>query len=123
MGGYGWAFHIGPSLRAKAIEAVKKSGEKVPLLEYAYLAAILKEKHEVFVAREEIPPADLYLLHASMVDHKNELAVLKSLRTHNPNAKIGVTGPFAAFKSDLFLETADFVIAGEPESVAYEIAE
>jgi anaerobic magnesium-protoporphyrin IX monomethyl ester cyclase len=124
MGGYGWAFHIGNSLRAKAIEYVKKAGESVPLLEFGYLAAIFKEKdHDVLVVRNEIPEADLFLVHVSMIDYRHEIEWLERIRRERPQAKIGVMGPFAGFRKDLFLPLTDFVIGGEPEAVAYRIAE
>jgi radical SAM superfamily enzyme YgiQ (UPF0313 family) len=124
MGGYGWAFHIGSTLRARAIEYVKKAGESVPLLDFGYLAAIFRQKgHEVFVVRNEIPDADLYLMHVSMVDYRYEMTWIERIRKEKPSAKIGIMGPFAGFRKDLFLPKCDFVIDGEPEAVGLEIAD
>lgn len=123
MGGYGWAFHIGATLRARAIEYVKKAGESVPLLDFGYLAAIFRNAgHEVSIVRNEVPEADLILMHASMVDYRYELAWLSRIRDERPAVKIGILGPFAGFRKELFLQKGDFVIGGEPESAAMEMA-
>jgi radical SAM superfamily enzyme YgiQ (UPF0313 family) len=123
MGGYGWAFHIGPSWRARMIELVKKAGESVPLLEFGYLAAIFKQAgHEVQCLRNIVPEADLVLVHASMVDYRYELEWIRRVRAARPKAKIGVLGPFAGFCPHLFSADCDFIVIGEPEAAAYEMA-
>lgn len=124
MGGYGWAFHIGPSWRARLIELAKKFGENLPLLDFGYLAAIFRDAgHEVEVVRNQVPEADLVLVHATMVDYRYERRWMKRIREERPGTKIGVVGPFGRFRPDLFLDVADFVVSGEPETVAYEIVD
>ena len=123
MGGFGWAFHIGSSYRARAIERVKKSGESVPLVEAAYLAAIfLQAGHAVSVVRNRVPDADLVFMHASMVDYRHELEWLRRVRHERPGATIGVLGPFATFRPELFEPDCDFIVRGEPEGLALELA-
>jgi radical SAM superfamily enzyme YgiQ (UPF0313 family) len=124
MGGYGWAFHIGRTFRARAIEVVKKAGESVPLIEFGYLASIFRKAgHTVTVDRNVIPDADLVLLHASMIDYRHELEWARRIRAERPTTKIGIIGPFAGFRPDLFEKDCDFIIAGEPEQAASELAE
>lgn len=123
MGGYGWAFHIGRSLPARMIELVKKKGEKVPILYFAYLAAIFRDHgHEVQLLTNEIPDADLVLMHASMIDYKNEIRWAQRIKEKRPNIKIGFLGPFATFRPNLFLPYADFLIAGEVEEAGLKLA-
>ncbi len=123
MGGYGWAFHIGQSLRARLIQKVKKKGEKVPLLSFGYLAAIFRDHgHEVQVLSNTIPDVDLILINSSMIDYRNEIAWAKRIRAERPNARVGFIGPFAAYRSDLFLEHSDFVVSGEVEAAGYRLA-
>lgn len=124
MGGYGWAFHIGNSLPAKAIEFVKKKGEKVPILYFAYLAAIFRDHdHEVQILINEVPKdADLVLMHASMIDYKNEIQWAQRIRRERPNIKIGFIGPFATFRPHLFLPYCDFLVAGEVEEAGIRLA-
>ena len=125
MGGYGWAFHIGKSVRARAIEAVKKSGEGVPLLTFAYLAAIFREHdHEVQVLRNQLPgpETNLVLIQPTMVDYRHELSWIRRLRALHPGTRIGLIGPFATFRPELFEREVDLIIGGEPEGLAYQLA-
>lgn len=122
MGGYGWAFHIGKTWRARAIEFVKKAGESVPLLTFGYLAAIFRQEgHQVEVVRNVVPDGDLILIHGSMVDYRYELEWAKRIRAERPGSKLGFIGPFPGFRPDLFKDSCDFIISGEPEAAAYDI--
>ena len=123
MGGYGWAFHIGKSLPARLIEFVKKWGEKVPILYFAYLAAIFRDHgHQVQVLANAVPDADLVLLHGSMIDYKNELRWCDRIKKERPGTRVGFLGPFATFRPQLFLGHCDFIIAGEVEEAGYRLA-
>lgn len=122
MGGYGWAFHIGKTWRAQAIEYVKKAGESVPLLTFGYLAAIFRQEgHAVELVENVIPEGDLILIHGSMVDYRYEIEWAKKIKAARPDAKLGFIGPFPGFRPDLFKDACDFIITGEPEAAAYDI--
>ena len=123
MGGYGWSFHIGRSLPARLIQYVKKKGEKVPILYFAYLAAIFRDQgHPVEIAVNKVLDADLVLFHGSMIDYKNEVAWAERVRREKPRAQIGFLGPFPTFRPNIFLPHCDFIIAGEVEEAGYRLA-
>jgi len=120
MGGFGWRFSVGKSFSAKMIEIVKRQGEKMPYLAFAYLAAIfVSEGHEVNYSQDEVLPADITFIASSIVDYKNELEWIEKIK--KSGSKVGVIGPFATVKPEIYRE-ADFIIAGEPEQAALKIA-
>ena len=121
MGGYGWAFNSGTSPAAKLINFVKKRGENVPLLSFGYLATIFRNHgHEVVYSRDNVPDADLVIISSSMVDYRNEIMWADNIRSQG--IKVGFIGPFSGFKPELFLDSCDFIVKGEPEKAAYDIA-
>jgi len=88
---------------------------------FAYLAAIFaRAGHEVKYVEDKIEKADIVFLASSMVDYENEINWIKKIKASG--SKIGVIGPFAGQKPELYLRYADFVIVGEPESAAIKIA-
>jgi len=123
-GGYGTAFYVGSSLRARFLQKAKRTGIKLPLTRFGYLAAIFRETgHEVGLYHDTLPhSADVVLLHSSIVDVYHELALADGLRKQL-HAKIGFVGPFSGAMPDMYLEHADFVVKGEPEEFGYKIAD
>lgn len=123
-GGYGTGTHIGNSLRAKIIEHLKKSGIKLPILSAGYIAAIFhKAGHEVTYLENMLPAeADLILIPTSIVDCKNEIAWAKKAKEALPHAKVGFFGAFSSAQPKFYLHHCDFVIIGEPEAAAEQIA-
>ena len=123
-GGYGTTFSVGKSLRARFLERAKKTGIKLPLTRFGYLAAVLKQSgHDVALYEDELPEAaDVVLLHSSIVDFHAELELAERLRKEL-GSKIGFVGPFSGTMPDLYLPHADFVVKGEPEDFAYRIGE
>ncbi len=122
MGGYGWAFNAGNSFPARLINLVKKRGENIPLLSFGYLAAIFdKYGHNVEYLTNQIPKTDLVIISSSMVDYQNEIAWSRMIRSKG--CKVGFIGPFAGFKPELFLDSCDFIIKGEPEEAIINIAQ
>ncbi|MBI3627998.1 MAG: radical SAM protein, partial [Candidatus Rokubacteria bacterium] len=94
MGGYGWAFKVGDSLPARAIEWVKRWGERLPIMSFGYLAAIFaRAGHEVCYTNGVVPDADLALVYATMVDHGVDLAIARRYRAET-RARVLFTGPF-----------------------------
>lgn len=117
MGGYGWAFNAGESLAARLINLVKRWGEKLPLLSFGYLAAILSRNgFEVDFKTNVIPDSDMVIMSSSMVDYRYELDWARRIKQKGIN--VGFIGPFASHKPELFLNNCDFVIKGEPEEAA-----
>jgi radical SAM superfamily enzyme YgiQ (UPF0313 family) len=123
MGGYGWAFSAGNSLRARLINLVKKRGEKIPVMSFGYLASIFSQNgHKVEVISNKIPKSDLVIIHSTMVDYRNEVSWAKRIR-ESTKAKIGFLGPFASSVPEAFLGNCDFIIKGEPEDICMRIKE
>ena len=119
-GGYGTSFNAGRSFLGKMLTSLRVTKENFPYLPYAYIATIFKQNgHEVSIVKNKIPDADLIITHASMPNHSIEKRYLKKLK--ELNKKVGIIGPFASAKPELFPE-ATFIIQGEPESVVLEIA-
>ena len=123
-GGYGTTFSVGKSRRARFLERAKKTGVKLPLTRFGYLAAIFRRSgHEVVICEDKLPDsADLILLHSSIVDVHAELALADRLRGKQ-DAKIGFVGPFSAVMPDVYLAHADFVVRGEPEDFACRLGD
>ena len=122
MGGYGWAFNAGSSLPAQLINFVKRAGEKLPIMSFGYLAAILSEGgHEVEYAQDKVPSADIVIIQSSMVEHNSEMEWASRLK--KAGKSVGFIGPFSSAMPGLFLNDCDFVIKGEPEDAFYKISE
>ena len=121
MGGYGWAFKIGPSLRARAIELVKRAGEKLPIMSFGYLAGIFSRAGHVCQYTNDVIDADLALIYSSLVDHSAEREMAMRYKRET-KAAVAFIGPFASHCPDQFLDVADLVVAGEPEQFALDLA-
>ncbi len=123
MGGFGLVTKIGNSPLVKLIEVAKKKGVKLPIIDFAYLAAILaRNGHDVEYKENTIPDADLVIIHSSIVDYKTELNYARLIKNRT-KAKIGFIGPFASFRPEIYEDVADFIIKGEPESIAMSITD
>jgi len=121
-GGFGTTFQVGKSFLAKLLEGMRAGGECFPLLSYGYLAGIFRKNgHTVEVLTNKIPvDSDLVVIQCSLVRHNLEIDFIKKIKTQT-NAKIGIIGPFASVKPDIFIKYADFIIQGEPEEIALQI--
>jgi len=120
MGGFGWRFSVGNSWPAKAVEIVKKRGEKLPYIHFAYLAAIFSQaRHQASYSENKVLPADITFIASSLVDYKNEVEWIKKIK--KTGSKVGIVGPFAAVRPEIYKE-ADFIIAGEPEEAIMKLA-
>lgn len=123
MGGYGWAFKVGNSLPARAIELVKRVGEKLPIMSCGYLAAIFSRAgHTVQYTNGVLADCDLAIIYSSMVDYRDDLEMARRYKQET-NAKVAFIGPFASHRPEEFLDSADLVVIGEPERFAIEVAE
>jgi anaerobic magnesium-protoporphyrin IX monomethyl ester cyclase len=121
MGGYGWAFKVGDSLRARGIELVKRVGEHLPLMSFGYLAGIFSRAgYACEYTNGVVPDADLALIYSSLVDHRAERAMAMRYKQET-HATVAFIGPFASHCPDQFLDVADIVVAGEPEQFALDL--
>lgn len=117
-GGMGTLSSFGTSLLARILGFVKGKTIKLPIISFAFLQAILKDKgHEVsFFESDDINGAfDLVLIYGSIVDFHNELNLARSIKNKYPKTKIGFFGTFPTVRPEIF-KAADFVIKGEVES-------
>lgn len=121
-GGFGTASAAGRSPAARLLAALRRRHERFPLMSYGYLAAILRGNgHVVRVVENAVPrDADLVILQASLIRHRLELDFIRRIRRET-RARVGIVGPFASVRPDLFLGEADFVVRGEPEAAADRI--
>lgn len=121
-GGFGTVFTVGDSPFAKLLEVAKRRIASIPQVTLAYLAAILsREGASVRVLdvrrRDQLEPADLYLISSSIVDcsFERELGVEARRRF---KAKVGYFGTFASVVPEFFSGIADFVVREEIENIA-----
>lgn len=122
MGGYGWAFKVGPSLRARGIELVKRFGEKLPIMSCGYLAGIFSRAgHTCEYTTGVVADADLAIIYSSLADYRSEREMARRYKRET-RAKVAFIGPFATHRPDQFLDVADIVVAGEPEQFALDVA-
>jgi len=121
-GGFGTTWQIGNSFLSKILEKMRSKGEYFPLVSYGYLAAILKQNgHEVEFIENKIPEnSDLIILHGSLICYNKEIEFLKKIK-EKTKSKIGIVGPFASVKPELFKNYSDFIILGEPEQTIFNI--
>lgn len=103
---------------------MKRRRLKMPVVHMAYLNAIFKEAgHEV--TYYELPPEDFYdlvLMPTSINGAGEEREAAQVIKSKNPDSKVAFFGAFAPVEKDLFLEVGDYVIKGEPEAWAQDIA-
>ena len=123
MAGYGWAFNVGRSWRARLIQAAKRFGERVPLMSYGYLSAFFRRAgHDVTVGPRVPSDADLAIIQSSMVEHSAEVRTAQEIR-RTSRATIGFIGPFAGAHPELYEAHADFILRGEPEAWGEQLAD
>ena len=120
--GFGTTFQAGNSIFSKLLQKVRLKGEYFPLVAYGYLSAILKQNgHEVNFVENSIPEnSDLVILYGSIIRYEEEIAALKQIKAQT-RSKIGIVGPFASVKPEIFQEYSDFIVLGEPEEAIYNI--
>lgn len=122
-GGFGTVSNFGTSFVARALTYFKKWGIRYPVVSFAYLAAIFERNgHKVEVLTNEVPKnADVVFIYSSLVDYKQELK-FASLIKKKGKAKVGFIGTFCSVKPEIFWGHSDFVVVGEPESLAQKMS-
>ncbi len=119
-GGFGTADDYGNSLTSKIIQFLKKKSIKLPIICFAFLQSLLKEKgFNVKYFEGSLPKSyenyDIILIYGTVVDYKNENWVCRVLKDRFPRAKVGFFGPFPSRNPEVF-NSGDFVLLGEAEA-------
>src|SRR5215472_9687859 len=120
-GGYGARF-VGHSWTTRMEARLRRLLHNLPSIQIGYLAAIFAAAgHEVIYTRDDDPvDGDLAIVLTSLVDHRHECEWAQAARLRG--TKVGFVGTAATFLTDLFADSGDFVITGEPEAAAIRIA-
>lgn len=118
--GYGTTFTPGSSFLARILTRLRSSNEYLPLLNYGYNSAVLKQNgHDVELVENTLPVGfDLVILHASLIRHNEEMAMLEGIR--KSQTPICIIGPLGSEWPHLFDELADTIIIGDAETVLAE---
>jgi radical SAM superfamily enzyme YgiQ (UPF0313 family) len=120
-GGYGSRFY-GDSFATSFAMTIRRIFQNVPSITVGYLAGIFAEAgHQVTVTTDDQPvEADLGLVLTSLVDYKHELRWAAAAKSRG--MKVGFFGTPATHMPELFAGSGDFLIQGEPEAAALQIA-
>src|SRR3972149_3891921 len=115
MAGFGEGYNFGKSVRARLLSFAKRHGVILPNLNFGYIAGILHKRGiEVEVETNKFPSADVVVIHSSLVELNHELEYAREIKRRG--MKVGFVGPLATYMPEIFLDSADFVIVGEPEA-------
>ncbi|MEK7405785.1 MAG: radical SAM protein [Acidobacteriota bacterium] len=118
-GGYGSRFT--PFSRVTCVFSHFKKRLEVPSIQLGYLAAIFaRAGHGVVSTRGALFEADLALILSSLVDYRQEIAWADAARARG--IRVGFLGLACSKMPQLFGDHADFLIAGEPEEAAFQLA-
>ncbi len=120
-GGYGSRFH-GYSKTTRIALVLRRVFYNIPSITVGYLASIFASAgHEVVVTRNDKRiEGDLGLVLTSLVDYKHEREWALAARSRG--MKVGFFGTPATHLPELFAGAGDFVIQGEPDAAALQIA-
>ena len=120
-GGYGSRFQ-GHSFTTRCEKNLRRVLQNLPSIHIGYLASIFATAgHEVIVTRGDQPiDGDLAIVLTSLVDFRHEREWANALRKRG--TKVGFVGTPATHLPQLFERFGDFIISGEPEAAAIEIA-
>src|SRR5437868_2046306 len=110
-GGFG-SFMQAEGFFGGIVSGLKARLIKLPVLSFAYTAAMLREHgHESkFYMTGPLAPADVILIASSMHSYKYEVDFARQQKQLFPEARVGFYGPFAQTKPEFFAEVADFII-------------
>lgn len=120
-GGYGSRFRA-DSVTTRFAKNVRRVFLNLPSIHTGYLASIFaREGHKVVIARDDRPvKGDIALVLTSLVDYKHEREWARRARASG--MKVGFFGTPATHLPELFMAAGDFVISGEPEAAAIDLA-
>ncbi len=117
-GGFGTADDFDGFLGSSFIRFFKKHTVSLPIISFAHLQSIFKQKDmRVSYIEENYCDEnnfDIVLIYGSMVDHRHENQVCRLWKKKMPQARVGIFGNFAKVCPEFF-DAADFIISGEAE--------
>jgi len=101
---------------------LRRALQNLPSIQIGYLAAIFAAAgHEVTVTRDDQSvDGDLAFVLTSLVDYRHECEWAEKARRRG--IKVGFVGTAATHLPELFNGAGDFVVSGEPEAAAIQIA-
>ncbi len=113
-GGYG--SRLRPFSRVTRVIARLKQGfHDLPSVHLAYAAALAAGAgHTVAASGGELVDADVAIVLSSLVDHRRETAWARAMRARG--TRVGFIGLAAQKLPQLFADSADFIVDGEPEA-------
>ncbi|HVZ22514.1 MAG TPA: radical SAM protein [Vicinamibacterales bacterium] len=119
-GGYG--SRLRPFTRVtRVVVAMKRRLHDVPSVQLGQAAALFAAAgHEVVVSRGEAAEGDVAIVLSSLVDYRRETAWAQAHRARG--LRVGFLGLAASKMPELFEDSADFVIIGEPEHAVMRLA-
>jgi radical SAM superfamily enzyme YgiQ (UPF0313 family) len=121
-GGYGTVFTIGNSWFARLLEVAKRRIASIPSVTAAYLDSILSAHGaHVVIKNNALEPADLVLIASSITDCNYEKELGQRAKREF-GAKVGYFGTLAATVPEFYQEAADFVVQGDIENLAPQLA-
>jgi radical SAM superfamily enzyme YgiQ (UPF0313 family) len=125
-GGLGTRTQIGNSFRAKFLEYIKKTNVILPLIEYGYVASILKTKgYKIDYHQESSQNLSLLmekirkenysyiLFHPALVAYKTDIEIANHIKQKFPNIILGAFGPFVSACPKEISDYFDWVAIGE----------
>ena len=120
-GGYGSRFR-GDSFVTRLGVHLRGIFQNVPSIHVGYLASIFAAAgHKVIHTRDDgAVEGDLALVLTSLVDYKHECEWAR--RARGRGLKVGFFGTPATHLPELFADSGDFIISGEPEAAGLRIA-
>lgn len=129
--GLGTRTRVGNGIRARLLEKTKKNGVFLPLLEIAYVSALLKQqghsaKYQRITDNESVQrlkwliedeDVEHIIFFPSMVSYKEDLAISATVRQAFPRVKLAAMGVFASIRPELFVDNFNWIALGESEAL------
>lgn len=105
-------------LLGKVISRLKKNKLVLPNLTLATLMSLAEENGHVssYYNSGNIKNEDIVIIASSMVQHRNEIELAKSIKEKFPNTLVGFINAFSSVKPEIFINDCDFIFLGEPEN-------
>jgi anaerobic magnesium-protoporphyrin IX monomethyl ester cyclase len=112
-GGYG--SRLRPFSRVtRVIARLKRGFHELPSIHLGYAAALARRAgHEVTASSGQLVEGDVAVVLSSLVDHRRETRWARAMRARG--VRVGFIGLAAQKLPELFADTADFIVDGEPE--------
>lgn len=115
----------GGGLRGRLVRRWYRRDYRPVALNYAYLAAILRQLgHTVEYVEDRLPKGDLYIFNPSLLTLDIEIATIKTLLQRAPHTRVLVVGQVAHALPTAFDELEHVtIVQGEPEQLLWRLDE